>query len=141
MEGVLGAIPKTPANWECLRRELRELNHTLDQRLVAPTAELKNEFIKVRQDTASIRSTVRKLGDHTEVATAVRDVGNKMEYFLQQHLANQQRANDLQQQSNRINQSLLERLVRLEESRREEPRDVRHRHNDARRDHQRPAHR
>ena len=104
MEGVfregLQALNRTleksvgsPHEWDLLRREIRDLTRGLENKLVTPNLELKQETIKVRMAAEGIRADTRKLQELAGLKGAIESVRDMWLPLFHQHVENQRVAN------------------------------------------------
>ena len=112
MEGVfregLQALNRTleksvgsPHEWDLLRREIRDLTRGLENTLVTPNLELKQEMIKVRMAAEGIRADTRKLQELAGLKGVIESVRDMRLPLFQQHVENQRTANLQMMEQNR----------------------------------------
>ena len=91
----------SPHEWDLLRREIRDLTRGLENMLVTPNLELKQEMIKVRMAAEGIRADTRKLQELASLKGVIESVRDMWLPLFQQHVENQRTANLQMMEQNR----------------------------------------
>ena len=102
MSRLLEAQAATPRGWDTLRLDVQALTRSLEDRLVVPQQEVRNELIRVRQATERVQRDTQHLKDVAGVKGAIEAVGEAWLPLFQQFVANQAEANRCTQETNRL---------------------------------------